>query len=228
MNLDSRTIDDIVTGVLQQLGAARTVVTAPTPAPANAAAAGANGSVVLQDAVITEDVLQTRAGNAGRVQIAKTAVITPSGRDWLRRRSVTVERVSASAGKKQIGWRLVVVDGTSAVDKLNEEAERSGWETRRIGDIEEAVVWSVSALSDGSVGGVVVLTNQAARAACRANRNAKVRAAVADSASAVKTIQAELGANLLAVAPGDRSYFELRNLLKMIAAGGPPAVPTDW
>jgi hypothetical protein len=38
----------------------------------------------------------------------------------------------------------------------------------------------------------------------------------------------QMGANLLAVDPTDKSYIELRNILRTCLAAGAPTPPGDW
>ena len=90
----------------------------------------------------------------------------------------------------------------------------------------EAVAFGVSVVSREEAVGVVIFSNQAEAAACRANRNRRVRAAVVGDVKSVRRVKSQLGANLFCIAPAEKSYFELRNLLRVI--GGPPQVPSDW
>jgi hypothetical protein len=90
------------------------------------------------------------------------------------------------------------------------------------------VTLSVSGLCRGEFSGAAILTDDPERAACRANRNDRIRAAAVGSVADVKRINTQLGANLFALAPAERSFFELRNLLRAVVTGGTPAAPENW
>jgi hypothetical protein len=226
VTIDSRTIDDIVTGVLRQLGMSSSGVRTEelTPDRLNQTRNG----LEVTEPVITEDLLMEKAAGAGHVRIPSAAVITPSGRDWLRKQGVTWERSDRKADSRQsAGWRLIVAAPTDAVDKLNEEVTRWGWTVDCVGGAEEAAVCGVTSLSK-EITGVVVLTSEPERVACRANRHQHVRAASVAAVADATRVRQQLGANFVTLCPGGRGFFELRNMMKTIAAGGPPQVPENW
>lgn len=217
MNVGGVNIDEIVAGVLKQLGSA-----APAPAPKN------TNCVSLDESVVTEELLAEKAGGAASIRLGSSAVITPSGRDWLRKNNITWERCSAQTAGSSATWNLFAVACSPAVEKIADDLIRNGWGFQLAADSGEAVTGSVSGLCRGEFSGAAILTDEPERAACRANRNDRIRAAAVTSVADVKRIKTQLGANLFAVAPGERSFFELRNLLRAIAAGGPPAEPENW
>ena len=182
----------------------------------------------LTESVITEDLLIEKAAGKGPIRIDSGAVITPSGRDWLRKHGVAWKRSDRKPkGSRTTAWRLIVATPSDAVGKLNDELTRWGWTVDCVGSAEEAAVCGVTSLSGESTG-VVVLTSEPERVACRANRHQHVRAASVAAVADVTRVRQQLGANFVTLCPGERGFFELRNMLKTLAAGGPPQVPENW
>ena len=226
MTIDSNTIDDIVTGVLRQLGMTPPTVRAQESKP-NTAKQNSDG-LELAETVITEDLLSEKAAGAGQIFLPHDAIITPSGRDWLRNKSVAWERSDRKpSGNKTAAWRLIVATPADAIDKLNDEVTRWGWQVDCVGEAEEAAVCGVTSLNEQTTG-VVVLTSEPERVVCRANRHQHVRAASVTSVADITRVRQQLGANFVTLCPGERGFFELRNMMKTLAAGGPPLVPENW
>jgi ribose 5-phosphate isomerase RpiB len=185
--------------------------------------------------VITAELLEQRADGAKRIVIGAKSILTPSARDFLNSRGLDCKRQEADGTSTsartaaRIDWKAIVVQSTPAVVAALDDAGRSTtdhWERELAGTVAEAVAFGVSVVSRAEAVGVVIFSNQAEAAACRANRNRQVRAAVVGDAQSVRRVKSQLGANLFCIAPAGKSYFELRNLLREI--GGPPQVPSDW
>jgi ribose 5-phosphate isomerase RpiB len=220
MNIGSRTIDDIVAGVLQQLGTATVVRAEPE-----------SGNATLLDAtVVSEDVLRGQAAGAGCLLLRADAIITPSGRDWLRQQNIAWERSpnDRTTAQRTSDWRLILIEHSDVAEQLAEAATSLKWQTDRVGDADAATKLAVSLLNQFESGGAIVVSEQPERVACQANRNPNIRAAVVSSAEDAKRVRQQLGANLIAIPASRRSYFELRNILKTISAGGPPKEAADW
>lgn len=214
MSIDSRLIDEIVAGVLNRLNPP---VAASTSQPSAPTVSAIDTVVVLEQKVITEELLDAKAAGAKRLQFSAGAIITPTGRDWLRKREVPWRTAKPNQKTTSNGWRLLIASATPAIEKLSEQIVTEGWNRQLAGDSDEAADGSVSALCRGEVAGIVVASNSPERVACRANRNAQVRGAAVHSVADVKRVQGDLNANLFAIAPAGKSYFELRTLLRTIA-----------
>lgn|GEM_PF-1493572 len=231
MNIDAQAINDIVAGVLRQLGMTTPVVRATKEGETSrvhAAQQPDNNTLELSQIVITEDLLSENAVGVDSLRIKREAIITPSGRDWLRKHDVTWKRVSENSNQaEKSAWRLIIATSSDAIQKLNEEVTRWGWTVDCVGGAEEAAVCGVTNLNE-ETSGIVVLTSEPERVVCRANRHSHVRAATVSQAPDVTRVQQQLGANFVALCPGDRRFFELQNMMKTLAAGGPPQAPKNW
>ncbi|HET6326052.1 MAG TPA: hypothetical protein VFG04_15350 [Planctomycetaceae bacterium] len=221
-------IDRIVAGVLEQLQAP-----AVAAAPASRSTAAANGSLVMDDSVITAALLETRGVVAGPVVFAPKAILTPSAIDFLSSRKIKWTRANkAPAAQTTIAtWSVFVSRSTPALESaLGAVARQPGvqWQRELVGCHREAARRAVGALCRGESDGVITFTSKPEALACHANRSAQVRAAAVQTGDGIKRIKRTLGANLFAVDPGEQSVFALQNLLREMVAGGKPAVPADW
>jgi hypothetical protein len=219
-------VDRIVAGVLEQLHAPATA------APASRAAA-ANGSLEIPDVVITAAVLETRGIVAGPVVFAAKAIVTPSAVDFLSSRKIGWTRTAGAAtpNMSSATWSVLISCSTPAVvSALDALAQQSGirWQRQLVGCHRESARLAVGALCRGECDGVIAVTGKPEALACYANRNAKVRAAVVDTAERAKRVKAAVGANLFAVDPAEQSVFSLRSVLREIVSTGQPALPADW
>lgn len=215
-------IDRIVAGVLAQLRSGADA--APLP-PKN--------DVEISDDVVTAEVLEKRAVQSGTILLGTKSVLTPSARDFLAARKIGWTRGSKN-GSPSVPpgrWLAIIVRSTPAVvaslDLTAKDADGQ-WSRELTGCHREAAKQAVGALCRGECDGVVAFTGQPEAVACHSNRNSKVRAATVGTAMQIKALAAQLGTNLFAINPHDRSVFELRSLLREIISCGKPAPPADW
>ncbi|MCA9073609.1 MAG: hypothetical protein KDA93_01150 [Planctomycetaceae bacterium] len=239
MNLDSSTIDRIVAGVLNQLGAvdngsredfnaeSRSRGGRVEDSVSREATPSAGGTVIAAN-VVTADVLFAEMKGQQFIVVKDRAIVTPAALDAARERGVVIVRSNAashansnkaapteklSSGSSPL---LIVVRHTDALDRLSEDA-LSSWQHETLGCPDDAASLAISTICRGDAGTVVILAEQTHRAACLANRNERVKAVAVADASDVRRVRNQLRANVWCIDPTDRSWFELRNLLKTIS-----------
>jgi hypothetical protein len=228
-------IDRIVAGVLEQLrlppaAAPRPVESSPAPKPADSKAT----PLEIGDSVITATLLEERGVISGPIVFGRKSVLTPSAREFLATRKLDWRRSnSAAVGSEPMSakWLVLVTRSTPAVTAaldLIAKDTADEWSRELSGCHREAATRAVGAVCRGECDAVVIVTRKPEAAVCRANRNPNLRGAVVVTAARVKAIKAQLGPNLFAVDPTDRSAFELRNLLREIGSGGRPSPPSEW
>ena len=83
---------------------------------------------------------------------------------------------------------------------------------------DDAAKLAIAELSRGGASQAVILAEQTFRAACLANRNDKVKAAAIESAVDIKSARQQIRVNTWCLDPGDKSWFELRNVFRAIEA----------
>ena len=230
MNLNDELVEHIVATVLQELADADDSCSAGESIPLK--------KVALSEKVITADVIKSRINGAKSIHVSTSAIVTPSARDFLRAHDIechTQTQTSNSETKQQSNrrtrWKLVISHTSDTVEGVIEDAirrEDTDWSKELASDCREAAELGVSLICRSDADSVVVLARAATGVACLANRNKKVRAAAVKNADDVAAAKAEIGANLIAVNPDGNSFFELRNILKTFASGGPSKPPAVW
>lgn len=235
--LDSSTVDQIVANVLKQLSAGGSGAASGSDKGQGASAKGGGGSaiapllslnpqlstlnassVTLTDRIITGDLLTEKATGATQIIIPAKAILTPTAHDFLKVSHAQVVRGGGSSATAKVGevslttWKLITVTSTPAVARLSGELA-TGWSREILGCVDDAASLAISSICRGDAGGIVILSKQHFRAACRANRNDKVRAVSISSPAEVKSAREQLRLNVIAINPTNRSYFELKNIL---------------
>lgn len=212
-------IEQIVAEVMRRL--------MPTASSAQASSETNNRQKTqLTDSVVTADVLEEKVAGRSNVFVGERAIVTPSARDWLRHNNVELihETNAASAGVtasiEMKSDKLVITHSASqTIDRVLEDAgQRSngGWNRKSVESADEAANKSIGELRRESSRMIVVLTSEPEVAACLANRNEKVKAAVVADAAAVARVKSSLDGNVFVIDPAGRSFFELRNILRQI------------
>ncbi len=174
----------------------------------------------LSERVITGDLLAEKAQGATQIVVPDKAILTPTAHDFLKVSKAQLIRASAAGPKSGAvkselaitSWKLITVTSTPAVAKLAGELG-AGWSREILGCPDDAAALAISAICRGESGGVVILAQQHFRAACRANRNDKVRAVPVTCPAEVKAAREQLRLNVIAIDPTSRSYFELKNTI---------------
>ena len=238
--LDTAAVDQIVANVLKQLSAGGSGAAngsdkgQGTSAKGGVASSLASpsltshlsplaSSVTLTDRIITGDLLTEKASGAKQIIIPAKAILTPTAHDFLKVSRAQVVRGGGSSATVKAGevslttWKLITVTSTPAVARLSGELG-AGWSREILGCPDDAASLAISSICRGDAGGIVILSKQHFRAACRANRNDKVRAVSISSPSEVKTAREQLRLNVIAIDPTNRSYFELKNILGAFTA----------
>lgn len=172
----------------------------------------------LTEDVITGDLLQERVNGHKSVRIEPRAIVTPSARDWLRRRDVEIVRGNVQKTNKKVTQLLAVVQtSTDSVVSALADAERSeNWNQQTAASTAAAAQQAIDAVTNGMTTRVVVFSDEPEAAACLANRNESVRAASVVDAAAVVRARNNMDGNVFALDAAGRGFFELRNLLKRI------------
>jgi hypothetical protein len=201
--------------------------TTPVRGDQQRSAAQQSPPVFLDDRVITADLLSERVNGAAVITVGPKSLITPSARDFLRDRGLELQRSGDSAtpnasasvnsgtgtAKSTLAPLLVVVRNTPAVDRLWEDLQYS-WKRELLGCPDDAARLAISALTRGESACVVILAEQAHRAACLANRNEHVKAVALRDAAEARWIEKQLRANVWCLDPTGLSYFEVKNLFR--------------
>lgn len=227
-------IDRIVAGVLEQLRSPADAASRPvSPAKSATPSSPPARTLEIRDGVITGMLLEARGIISGPLVFGAKSVLTPSALDFLATRKLDWSRADSSdavAGPRG-KWLAIVTRSTPAVAAALDLTAKDGgteWKRELTGCHREAAGRAVSALCRGECDAVVIFTGKPEAAVCRANRNPNVRGAAVLTVSRLKSLKEQMGANLFAIDPAERTAFELRNLLRELGSSGAPAAPSDW
>ena len=222
-------IDQIVDGVLKQLaggGAAPERGSRTEELGGNAAKTKLPSQVVLNEKVITADLLEVTRIDDAVVVVSEKAIVTPAALDYLKERQLTVQRGSTTqpiASPSTINPQattsplLIIVHHTDAIDRLWDDLKTT-WTKELTGCPDDAAKLAIAELSRGGVSQVVILAEQTFRAACLANRGERVKAAAIGGIGDIKSARKQLRVNTWCFNPVGLSWFELRNVFKAIEA----------
>ncbi|WP_339731275.1 hypothetical protein [uncultured Gimesia sp.] len=225
MQFSEELVNQVVANVLSTLsrqgqGGQTTASVPPVTTP--------NTSVVLSEKVITADLLAEKAKGQSAVGIAAGSLLTPSAKDYLREFKIDVHRATSTAAPQKgqgSPWRAIVLSNSIAVENaLTTIEQQTGarWSQELSSSLEDSVKEAISSLCRADAAGVVLFASAAEKAACLANRNQKVCAAAIQDVNHLRTVVAQMSPNLICVNPEQKSFMELRNLMKTFVNAGVP------
>lgn len=211
-------VDAVVREVLRRFSSDRPLsgeVASPSLAPIAPAPQEA-GNVTLSGRVITLDDVEGQLETATKLTVPTGAVVTPAVRDALKKHRVTMQYADEnSPATRQPANILTVAStaGTYQAEHLAKALSGTGTivEEIKTNDLANTVAQLVAVVTrDQRLG--LLLTDKIALAACMANRDANVRAAVVDSLAEVALVTDSLGANVLIVDPQAVGLHTLRSI----------------
>lgn len=148
------------------------------------------------------------------IVVASGTVVTPSARDWLRDRSVAIS-FEAKAKQTKASWRIAEERPFDVVRSVLASLGREGliFEKCQEKGSKSIVDWTQELMTDERR--IVAFTGDPALMACVANKSAAIQAAAVTTVAQVEKALRTMAANWLAVEMPGRSFFELRQMLKL-------------
>jgi len=217
-------VERVIREVLAEMGFA-------PPAPRDPPAGGASGELVVRSRVVTMAELGNRLGGLRRLVVPSQAVVTPSVRDALRRKGITLvygqpEASSAASPARQVKLVLAAVGSRFDPGPLGRALENEGIDVdvRRSDCLIAATDALIAELGESRTLGVL-LSGDPAIALCLANRAPGVRAVWGIDPARTVDDAASVGANLLVVDPGAMGVFQLNRLIGRFCRQGPAECP---
>ena len=169
--------------------------------------------------VVSENVLIT-ANAAGRaISLSPGAVITPSGRDYIRKNAV---RMASDVGGKNNGavsGTFIVIGGSST----SSAASAAGWKTVTATTEFEAATLASEKLTTGLV---TSFGGEPSVVACLLNRNPAVRCAVVTRTTNLMTLSSVMNPQVVCLDSTGWSFAELLRLLRGLTLSS--MVPKHW
>jgi hypothetical protein len=179
--------------------------------------------------VVTLASLPEKFNGVRKLVVSPCAILTPSVRDELQLRGVTVEhRKTAPACAPAGRVRLVVAASGTTLDPIALasvlEGQTAAAQTHRFDCLIAATDKLAAELATAGTL-VVLVTPHTAAALCLANRLPGVRAVLGVEAEAVGADADAVGANLLVLSPA-AGFFRLKQMAGRFLEGGPRACPS--
>ena len=247
MTKPSLDVDRVVREVLAELGlapqagpdAAREPGTGRAPAesppsrdggqaPAQETPGQTDGELIVLSQVVTMAELEGRLDTVRRLVVPPQAVVTPSVRDELARKNVTLVYDQPVPVASAHGVRLVMMVLGSKFDPLalTRALKNEGIqvETQRTDCLVTATDELSCELAKPGTLGLVVSTYPAI-ALCLANRHQGVRAVWGIDAPQAAADAASVGANLLVVDPKISGVFQMKQMIVQFCRAGPRECP---
>jgi hypothetical protein len=218
MNLSSELIDRIVQNVIRELQA-RAVTGGTASAAAVTAEVGQPRPLLIDHPVITEDVLATAQAAGRLVSLPSGAVLTPSGRDYIRKHGVRLSSAVAARQESRLRGLLITV-GTVA--SATAAAVATGWKTDRVSVETDAVPMALQHAAEGRV----ICGGEPSIVACLLNRESGLRAAVVTKQTDLAALQTAMNPQVICFASEGWSYADVRRLLQSLKS--PLDVPAGW
>lgn len=218
MTIDASYIDQIVRNVMQEM---KTRMPQADHAPAKPAAESVvSPALPILSRVVSEDVLIAARAAGQTIALQPGAIITPSGRDFIRKNSV---RLSSNLGTKAAssGSGLFIVVGTNPT--VLAAATTAGWRTSSATAEAEAAKIAQSQLSTSLV---TCCGGEPSVIACLLNRNPSVRAAVISKATNLLTLTAVMSPQVVCLDSSGWSFGEILKLLRSLSSQ--TALPNTW
>lgn len=234
MIFNSAQIEAITQDVLRELKSRGVVVAAAAPSKSKSKSAGATGDVSakkrsqrtedsvveLNQKVLTEASLSAANVGGGTVRVPADAVVTPSGRDFIRRHGIRLTSATSVSSAAGVRASLVLAGDCSAASSA---AASVGWDVVKAGCDPDAAYQTRQLLPHP----VVTCSRQPAVVACLLNRDPAVRAAVVDSAVSLTGLQSAMNPQVLCVSPQSWSFAGFRRLFDALKNAS-VAAPDSW
>lgn len=236
MTFSRQQIEAITQGVLRELSsrgiplaaqpaASSSQLTPPVSGPADNSttqtlthAEQKSGPIEFHNKVITEAALIT-AGAAGKtIVIPPTAIITPSGRDYIRHNSIVI--TSSVSPRQSTEGGLVVITGSAA--SAISAAGAAKWKTLTAGCERDAV----RRIRQQSNQRIVCCGGEASAIACLLNRDVSIRAAVVTHTTDLENLIAMMNPQVFCL-DSAWSFAALLKLLRTLQQGGSDT-PAEW
>ncbi len=205
MTISAEFIEQIVQNVMRGMQS-------PATTPGDSALVVTDtGTLTISSRVVTEPVLIAAKAAGRAIALHPGAVITPSGRDFIRRNSVRLSsRISGADGTVTTGT-LISVGTNSTADSAGSAA---GWKTLTASTEFAAAAAAADNLSRGIV---TCCGGEPSVVACLLNRNPAMRAAVITPATDLLTLMSLMRPQIVCVASSGWSFGELLKLLRALA-----------
>jgi hypothetical protein len=179
--------------------------------------------------VLAADDVRRRLNGHRAVLVPAHTVVTPLAAEELRDRDVSLTYEDVTHTPANTGWGLTGERPYAAVEAAVRSLAREGVRLKSLPGCDgPACDWAAAlarCVAAGECCGGVVFCADPGLVACVANKLAGVRAAAVSTVAHAARAALALGANVLAVEMPGRTFFEVRQVLRLACACGNPTCP---
>lgn len=187
-----------------------------------------NGDVLYWNSrVVSAEALRRSLRGHREILVPARAVITPLAQEELRSRGVRVVSRLAEAQSnsgKTVRWGVGQDRQQPLVRTAVQALQREGIELQPLPQGQEPAEWAravAECVARGACCGGVVFCRDPGLVCCVANKLPGLRAVAVSTVTQAAQAALSVGANLLAVEMPGRTYFEVRQILRLCCAGAP-------
>lgn len=220
MTFDAAYIDQIVQNVMREMKS-RMTVAAVGSAPVSAQAHAVKGqevpkSLTIAAKVVSEDVLVAARAAGSAIALQAGAIITPSGRDYIRRNGITVTGTTINQSPIVSTGNFIVVGNNSICQTA---ATAAGWKSLTASSEHEAASVAFQLLKSGLT---VTCGGEPSIVACLLNRNPDIRAAVITKATSLNMLTSVMSPQVVCLESSGWSFGDILKLLRSLSSANRP------
>ncbi len=220
MTISAQFIDEIVRNVMREMQTRVPTVDAAAPVAMKQTVEVKADTLQIAGRVISENVL-IAVNAAGRaISLQSGAVITPSGREYIRKNNVRMTSLVGGKNTPSAAGTFIAVGPNTGIHAAGAAA---GWKT--IAAVTEFDAASVAAENTG-VGIITCCGGEPSIVACLLNRNSAVRAAVITRVTNLATLITVMSPQVVCLDSSGWSFGDILRLLRSLAA--PSRTPGVW
>ncbi len=218
MTISVEFIDQIVQNVMREMQTRVPMTAAHAPVVSRTTTdviPAATSALQIAAKVISEDTLIAAQAAGRTISLQPGAIVTPSGRDFIRKNNVRLTSLVGGKNSAASGTFIVVGSNAGAIPA----ATTAGWATTAAAT---EVAAASAALEYMSKGHVTCFGGEPSIVACLLNRNQSVRAAVITKATNLLTLTTVMSPQVLCMDSSGWSFGDILKLLRSLSAANQP------
>ncbi len=232
MNISPDLVDQIVRDVMRELRACDTPSMVAAASEKNhhgiarpstteqATTRDSQHVITLTEKVVSEDVLAA-AGAAGRsITLLPSAVVTPSGRDFIRRNQVRLQNTAINSETMTESGLLITIGESSSAQTA---AKTAGWKVFSAGNEFSA---ADTALKVAVKQSVICSGGEPSIVCCLLNRQPSVRAAVVTKNTNLTALGNSMNPHVLCIESTSWSVVDILRVIRSLKRL--PGTPANW
>jgi hypothetical protein len=180
--------------------------------------------------VVTAQALERTLNGHRRLVLPPGAVVTPLAQEHLRHHGIHVDQQETPQANKVTAWGMTQEREHPLIQSAVQSLGREGVALRHLPALRQNAVghWArevAACVAAGVCCGGVVFCGDPGLFCCVSNKVPGLRAVPASSVLQAVRATVSLGANLLAVEMPGRTYFEIKQILRLLCTGHDPRCP---